>query len=1462
MAIQNQIPRDKDKFSSPKLIKKNTQIINQQTKVMETIRKTGIDIIGNTPWGTHFCQFYETKEDLIDILVPYFKAGLENNEFCMWITSDPLRVDDAKKALAKKVKKLDEYIQKGQIEILDSGQWYTKTGKFDSDEVLNGWLEKEHQAIKNGFDGLRLTGNTFWLEKKDWKYFTDYEETINNIIGNHRMIAICSYSLNRCDAVEIIDVVNNHQFGLIKYKGKWKRIESSEHKKTMESLKRSEERYKELTAGITDQFFALDNNLTIINWNKATEKITGIPEKEAIGKTLSDLFPKLKRSALEKTLLSAIKNQKQHNLNFKWKIKDKPIVFEVNIYPTIEGLSVFAIEITEKYQIEQLLRKSEEKYKYLYEESQSFNIIVGFDGTIKDLNKATLDVLGYRKKDVINTPITDYVPEKQKKLVLELFKKSIAGKPTPTTDLSIYARDGSIHTILFSPGQSKIYENDTPIGLIFTGIDITDRIQLQKEIKESEDKYRIVASNTYDFEFWIDPNGKYLYASPSCKNITGYSANEFMNDPELQRKSIHPDDLAIYNTHIREEVKKQNPGLTEWRIIHTDGSTRWISHVCQPIYDDDRRYVGVRGSNRDITESKKVEKALQESEERLRLAQVSAHVGVWDWNTQTNELFFTPELNQLYGLPAGTIKTYRDWRDLAHSDDIDRIETDRDEAIANKRLFDLEFRILHSSGEFHWINAKGGAFYNKEGKAVRVIGVNIDITERKHMEETLQNSEERFRLAQRAAHIGNWDWNVLTNSLEWSEEMEIIFGFKPGTFGKTYESFLNCVHSDDRLSVDSSVRASLEKGSPYDIVYRIVQHGKKIRWISATGDVIQNEKGNAIRMLGIVQDITDRKLTVATLQETRKYLENLLNYANAPIIVWNSTFEITIFNHAFERLTSYKADKVIGQKLSILFPQESRKESLIKIVKTLSGEQWEIVEIPILCKNGDIRLVLWNSANIYDNSGKVLVATIAQGQDITERKRTEEELVRLASFPENNPNPIIEIDFSGAIHYSNHKSKELFPGIEKIGFHHPYLKGLDKLILNIQKERKYQSRSREIKVDKSYYLQTFYYVPDKQRIRIYSTDITERKKAEDTLQESEEKYRRIVEHTTNVIMVTKPDGIISYLSPSSTDIFGYEPEELVGTNPNIFYPDDTKKVMNGFNRALKGEKGSNLEYRIVTKQGQTKWISHSWSPVLIGNNLHSVISVIEDIDQRKMNEENIQQLNNNLLNHSIELAAANKELEAFSYSVSHDLRAPLRSIDGFSQALLEDYSNVLDEQGADYIRRVRNATQKMGQLIDDMLRLSRLTRAELFYEKIDFSGLAQEIIEKLQNTDQSRKVRIKIQEGMFVKGDKKLLEVLLDNLLGNAWKFTSKTKHSTIDVGETTKDKETVYYVRDNGAGFDMEYSDKLFVPFQRLHSTDEFSGTGIGLAIVSRIVHRHGGKIWAEGKVGKGATFYFTFRD
>jgi PAS domain S-box-containing protein len=258
-----------------------------------------------------------------------------------------------------------------------------------------------------------------------------------------------------------------------------------------------------------------------------------------------------------------------------------------------------------------------------------------------------------------------------------------------------------------------------------------------------------------------------------------------------------------------------------------------------------------------------------------------------------------------------------------------------------------------------------------------------------------------------------------------------------------------------------------------------------------------------------------------------------------------------------------------------------------------------------------------------------------------------------------------------------------------------------------------------------------------------------------------------------------------------------------------------------------------------------------------------VVLVFRDITERHAAEAALQHLNADLERRVVErtaqLEAINKELESFSYSVSHDLRAPLRSIDGFSQALLEDYGDKLDSDGQEYLQRVRAATQRMAQLIDDLLSLARVTRSELHHDLVDLSAHAATIAEELQRTQPDRLVAFMIAPGLVTHGDERLLHLVLDNLLANAWKFTSKRPCAQIEFGAVAGADPQAYFVRDNGAGFDMAYADKLFGAFQRLHAMTEFAGTGIGLATVQRVIHRHGGRVWAESALDQGATFFFS---
>jgi PAS domain S-box-containing protein len=339
-----------------------------------------------------------------------------------------------------------------------------------------------------------------------------------------------------------------------------------------------------------------------------------------------------------------------------------------------------------------------------------------------------------------------------------------------------------------------------------------------------------------------------------------------------------------------------------------------------------------------------------------------------------------------------------------------------------------------------------------------------------------------------------------------------------------------------------------------------------------------------------------------------------------------------------------------------------------------------------------------------------------------------------------------------------------------------------------------------------------------------------------------------------------------YANKSVEVLYGKKLTELIGKNlSDLGFPDaSTLEIRQDLQQVFNTGKSVKGETSFPKANGEIGFYEYIFNPVVSNDGLvEMVVGSAREITKRKRAERQIQQLNETLeqrvAERTVELKAANKELEAFSYSVSHDLRAPLRAIDGFSRALLEDYAEQIDETAKNYLERVCAASAHMAQLIEDLLNLSRLSRTEMRRKSVNLSKCVREMADTLQESEPERAVKFDIEDDIIAMGDERLICIALQNLIDNAWKFTSKRERAEIAFGQIRRDDKTEYFVRDNGAGFDMAYADKLFGVFQRLHSVKEFDGTGIGLVTVQRIIHRHGGFIRAEAKPNEGATFYFT---
>lgn len=378
-----------------------------------------------------------------------------------------------------------------------------------------------------------------------------------------------------------------------------------------------------------------------------------------------------------------------------------------------------------------------------------------------------------------------------------------------------------------------------------------------------------------------------------------------------------------------------------------------------------------------------------------------------------------------------------------------------------------------------------------------------------------------------------------------------------------------------------------------------------------------------------------------------------------------------------------------------------------------------------------------------------------------------------------------------------------------------------------------------------------------------STDITDRKLTEDKIKRLADEFQDLYDNAPCGYHSLDADGTYTQINDTELRWLGYSREEVV--DKLKFSDVITAESLQTFrqNFPLFKARGwiNDLEFEMVRRDGTTFTVVLSATAIKDAEgNYVSSRSTLFDITDRKHREQEIARLNETLQQRTAEVEAINKELESFSYSVSHDLRAPLRAIDGFSQALLEDYADKLDKEGQSYLQRVRAAANRMAELIDDLINLSRITRADMRRAPVDLSAVARNIAHGLRERHPDRQVDVVVEDGLMTEGDERLLRVALENLIGNAWKFTSRHYQARIEIG-LLEDAQNgpAFFVRDDGEGFDMAYADKLFGAFQRLHGMNEFEGTGIGLATVQRVIHRHGGRIWAEGERGKGATFFFA---
>jgi PAS domain S-box-containing protein len=1045
----------------------------------------------------------------------------------------------------------------------------------------------------------------------------------------------------------------------------------------------------------------------------------------------------------------------------------------------------------------------------------------------------------------------------------------------------------------------------------------------------------------------------------------------------------------------------EGPQRRSFEVVHT------------PQADAAGRVVGIVVRARDVTE----EAALSQNRTLLAAIVESTSDAVYAKDAAGRYLLFNAAAERVTGKRAEEVLG-KDDRFVFPPDEAAAVMAGDRAVMDGAAPATYEETVTDASGGLATFLSTKGPIRGEDGQLLGLFGIARDISERRLAEEHLRESR-----AQLAATLDSTADGVLAvdnagRILEVNRRFADLWRVPDDLLAGRDEDALLAFVVDQLADPEAflgKVR-SLRGSDATDVDTLAFKDGRVFeRHSSATmqGSVVTGR----VWSFG---DITERVRGEAELRETRDYLENLFGYANAPVIVWDPELRVTRFNRAFEELTQRAADEVIGRHLELLFPEdERRREALAHVTQASAGERWQVVEIPILRADGEVRTVLWNSATVFAADGETPVATIAQGQDVTERIAAEQALRESEDtfkyiFDYSPLGKSITLP-TGEIHVNRafcqmlgYAQAELEQARWQDITHSDDValtqKFLDPVLSGLSDKARFVKRYRHkdgsiVWADVATSLRR----DDAGQPLFFVTavnDITEQRLAQDSLRSSEERYRELVDHMTSGVVVYEPtagedDFIMREFNIAAQEIEQLDRDEVVGRPvtdafpgveefgllavlrrvartgepeefPTAFYqdrrlaswrenhiyrlptgevvavyedvtervraereaahakelmeraeeighaggweydvaaervtwtdevyrihglgpdydpndagrdidfysPEDSTLVAEAFRKAVEEGEAYDLEAELDRADGFRIWVRTIGRPVVEDGAVVRVLGNIMDISERMRAEAEVLRLNAELeqrvADRTAQLEAVNKELEAFAYSVSHDLRAPLRHISGYASILATDAAGVLDDDGRHCLDTISESVREMGVLIDDLLQFSRIGRAEMAIGPVDMERVLAEALRPIREEAVDRTIEWSIGPLPPVTGDPALLRQVWANLLGNAVKYSRDRDPARIDVGASDGDHrsaddaatEDVFFVRDNGVGFDMQYAHKLFGVFQRLHSSAQFEGTGIGLANVERIVTRHGGRVWAEAEPDKGATFYFA---
>lgn len=1023
--------------------------------------------------------------------------------------------------------------------------------------------------------------------------------------------------------------------------------------------------------------------------------------------------------------------------------------------------------------------------------------------------------------------------------------------------------------------------------------ELAEHIRAEKQLRLIVDSQGAILNNAAYMVITTDCEGIITTFNRAAERALGYTADECVG--KMTPISFHDINEAAERARIfsaeldtlvepgfevfAAKARLNQPNEYEWTYIRKDGSCFPVLLSVTALYSPQGNIIGFMGIANDISGRKQSDEALTKSEARLTEAQHIAHIGSWELDIANDNLTWSNEIYRIFEIdPEKFGASYEAFLNAIHPEDRDLVNKAYTDSLRDKIPYNIVHRLQMPDGRIKYVNEKCETYYSKDGKPLRSVGTVHDITEIKLAEELMHKREVEFRtLAENIPdHIIRYDLDYRATYINHPKEQERY----------SVSSLIGTIPLDHQFADPVEIMNYQEKlqrvictGEPEEMEINLYE----LTGINSVFEVNflaeRNASGEIIGAMAIGRDITRRRQMEAALRESEEKYRTLIQKIQTAVIVHGTDTKIITSNPKAQELLGLTEDQLLGKTSidpewhfyredSTIMPLEEYPVN--RVMATRQELRNYLVGAHRPNRENDV-WVLVNADPVFDKENKIM-QVIVTFIDITERKQAEEsqekERKRMEVLLSALNTGLSLINPNMTIAWVNQKIREMFPAKEPVG-----------QICHVFYE------SRETVCDRCATLQAFvtgkvfeseqfvpstgrwYYIisqpikdPTGRVVNVLEgiTDITERKEAEQKLKLLNFALNNVYDEA----YLINEQAHFDYVNDESCKALGYSREELLGMNVAEVDPDFPLEQWPKHWANLREHNSIVFESHHKTRDG------HIY-PVEISANYFEYngrgynLALVRDITERKKAEREIRKLNLELeqrvAERTTQLEVSNKELEAFSYSVSHDLRAPLRSIDGFSQILLDDYQDKVDEQGKNYLNRVRSATQRMAQLIDDMLNLSRVSRAEINMKQVDLSEIAISIANELHENQPDREVEFIIQQGIKVNGDNHLLRIVLVNLIRNSWKFTSKHAKARIEFGVQLQNDRPVYFIRDDGAGFDMNYARKLFGAFQRLHTIDEFPGTGIGLATVQRIIHRHGGSVWAEGEVEKGATLYFT---